>query len=196
MRLSLITSSNIEPLTLKEAKEHLRVDFDKEDVHITKLIASAREAFERDTGRQLLTATYDGFLDRFPMFDVERIEIARPPLLSVTTVNYIDTSGVSQTWADTEYTEEAYVGPFAQRGEIYPSSDETYPDERRIRNAVTIRFDAGYGPAASDIPLEIKEALLGWIGYRYNNREMVITGVNATEMPGLGFESWQDQDFE
>jgi len=195
LRLSIITPSTIEPLTLEEAKDHLRVDFTKEDGKISGLIIGAREAFERDTGRQLLTATLKGFLDGFPEFDREPIEIARPPLLSVAAVNYIDTSGVSQTWAASEYEVEAFSGPFAQRGMLNPKPDETYPQTRRIANAVTVDFDAGYGAAAIDVPFEIKEALLAWIGLHYNNRELVIVGQTAARVPMLGFEPWQDADF-
>ena len=195
MRLSLVTSSNIEPVSLTEAKDHLRVDFTKEDGLIKGKIVAAGEAFERETGRQLLTATWKGFLDSFPQFDHEPIEIARPPLVSVAAVKYIDTSGVLQTWAASEYTFEAFSGPFAQRGMLFPKSDEQYPLTRRIRNAVTIDFDAGYGVTANDVPDEIKEALLTWIGHRYNNRELVIVGQTAARVPLLGFEPWQDADF-
>ncbi len=195
MRLSLVTSSTIEPLTLQEAKDHLRVDFTKEDGLISRLIAGAREAFERETGRQLLTATWKGFLDGFPQWDHEPIEIARPPLVSVAAVNYVDTSGVDQTWAASEYDVEAFAGPFAQRGMLSPKADDDYPQTRRIPNAVTVDFDAGYGTEEIDVPFEIKDALLSWIGHHYNNREFVIVGQTAARVPMLGFETWQDLDF-
>ena len=195
MRLSLVTSSTIEPLSLTEAKDHLRVSFAKEDGLISRAIVGAREAFERDTGRQLLTASWKGFLDGFPQFDREPIEIAKPPLVSVAVVNYVDTSGVVQIWSAAEYTVEAFSGPFAQRGMLFPKSDMEYPLTRRIPNAVTIEFDAGYGAAASDVPSEIKEALPLWIGHHYTNRELVIVGQTAARVPMLGFEPWQDADF-
>ncbi|MEE8543245.1 MAG: head-tail connector protein [Gammaproteobacteria bacterium] len=195
MPLSKITSSNIEPLTLTEAKDHLRVDFTKEDALISRLIVAAREAFEDDTPRQLLTATWKQFFDGFPQFDHERIRIAKPPLVSVAAVSYFDTSGVLQTWPAAEYTVEAFSGPKAERGVLFPKPDEEYPQTRRIPNAVTIDFDAGYGVLASDVPFEIKEALLAWIGHHYNNRELVIVGQTAARVPMLGFEPWQDADF-
>jgi len=195
LRLSVITSSTIEPVTLQEAKDHLRVSFTKEDGLISGQIVAARQAFERETGRQLLTASWKGFLDGFPQFDREPIEIARPPLVSVTAVSYVDTSGVAQTWAAAEYTVEAFSGPFAQRGVLFPKPDLEYPQTRRIPNAVTIEFDAGYGATAEAVPFEIKEALLAWIGHHYNNRELVIVGQTAARVPLLGFEPWQDADF-
>lgn len=195
MRFSRVTSPTIEPLSLAETKDHLRVDFAKEDALISRLIAGAREAFEDNTPRQLLTATWKEFFDAFPQFDSERIEIGKAPLLSVASVKYVDTSGVEQTWSAAEYTVEVFSGEKAPRGELFPKPDEVYPSTRRIPNAVTIEFDAGYGALQSDVPSGIKDVLLAWIGHHYNNRELVIVGQTAARMPLLGFEPWQDADF-
>lgn len=194
MRTTLITGPVGEPLTLTEVKEHLRVTFDNEDTLLTRLIAGAREAFERETGRQLLTATWRGFLDRFPLSDREAIEVAKPPLSTLTSITYIDTSGVSQTWDAAAYTVEAFAGPFAGRGMVFPKAEQLYPLTRRIPNAVTVNFDAGYG-AAADVPDEIKEAMLAWIGHHYEHRELVVMGASPSLVPALGFDPWKDMDF-
>lgn len=193
MLTTLITSPVGEPVTLQEAKDHLRVTWSAEDDLITRLIAGAREAFERETGRQILAASWRGYLDRFPLFDHEAIEIAKPPLVDVTAVSYVDTSGVSQVWATSEYDFDVFAGPFAQRGMIYPKPEKEYPLTRRLPNAVLVDFDAGYGVAA-DVPDEIKEALFAWIGHHYRNRELVVAG-NTSIVPALGFEPWIDMDF-
>lgn len=195
MRLSVTTPSTVEPLELSEAKLHLRVSHAKEDSLINRLISGSREAFERLTGRQLITATYDGFLDRFPQFDHQAINILKPPLLAVNAVTYFDSSGASQTWPAPEYIAQVFVGPFARKGMLSPNPDDQYPLARRMPNAVTIDFDAGYGPAAADVPDDIKDALLGWIAFHYVNREPVVTGTIATKIPGLGFDPWIEYDF-
>lgn len=194
MRLSLITGPAAEPLTLDEAKAHLRVGFDKEDALITRLIVGAREAFERETGRQLLTATWRGFLDRLPHFDSQPIELAKPPLVAVNSVTYLDSSGVPQTWAAAEYTVETFAGPFAQRGMLYPKAAGAYPFARRIPNSVAIEFEAGYGDA-DGVPDEIKQALLVWVGHHYEFRELVIVGQTPAVIPALGFDPWKESDF-
>ncbi len=195
MALSRITSSSIEPLSLTEAKDHLRVSFTKEDGLISRLIVGARQALEKKTRLQLLTANWKQFFDGFPQFDHERIRLGKAPLVSVAAVTYIDTSGVIQTWPAAEYTVEAFLGPDAERGVVFPKPDFEYPQTRRSPNAVTIDFDAGYGTTANDVPAEIREALLAWIGHHYNNRELVIVGQTAAMVPMLGFEPWQDADF-
>lgn len=55
-----------EPVTLDEAKVHLRVDTNADDDYISGLIAVAREQVEVDTGRAMIKRTYQLILDNFP----------------------------------------------------------------------------------------------------------------------------------
>lgn len=174
-RLSLITGPTDEPLTLVDAKAHLRVEITDDDTYITSLISRAREVFERETGRQLVDATWRAQLDRFPWSDREPIELPKPPLQSVTTVTYLDSSGASQTWAPAEYQVDVFDGPAARRGLLYPVVNEQYPDTYPIPDAVTITFIAGYGNAAA-VPEEIKQHMLQLIGHYYEHREIVVVG--------------------
>ena len=66
MSLQLVTAPTEEPVSLVEAKLHLRVDFSEDDLLITALIAAARQAAETLTGRQLVTARWKYILDSFP----------------------------------------------------------------------------------------------------------------------------------
>lgn len=49
----------IEPVTLEQAKTHLRVEHDDEDDYILSLISAAREYAENFTGRLLAERVYD-----------------------------------------------------------------------------------------------------------------------------------------
>ena len=80
-----------EPITLVEAKLHLRVDISEDDSLITSLIVSARELCEAWTWRKVSTGTLIQFCDFFPANGI--IIIDRPPLASVTSIEYIDTNG-------------------------------------------------------------------------------------------------------
>lgn len=66
MPLQLVTPPAGEPVSLAEAKQHLRVDGDDDDLLIGSLIAAARQAAETQTGRQLITARWKLVLDAFP----------------------------------------------------------------------------------------------------------------------------------
>lgn len=169
MALSLVTAPATEPVTLAEAKLHLRVDVNDDDDLITALIVAAREHVETFTHRALITQTWDLQLDKFPSLDwsaplvgdsVSRgpLWIPKPPLASVTSVTYVDTTGTTQTWSASAYTVDAPAGPHARMGRIVPAFAQFYPVTRTQPNAVTVRFVAGYG-AASAVPASIKAAI-------------------------------------
>lgn len=58
MKATLTVPPATEPLTLSEAKLHLRVDHDLEDTLIEALIVTAREEAEFRTGQRLITQTW------------------------------------------------------------------------------------------------------------------------------------------
>ena len=54
----LVTAPTEEPVSLAEAKLHLRVDYTNDDVLIGALITAARQHAENDTRRALVTQTW------------------------------------------------------------------------------------------------------------------------------------------
>jgi uncharacterized phiE125 gp8 family phage protein len=46
-----------------------------------------------------------------------------------------------------------------------------------------VKYSVGYGELSSDVPEGIKQAVLITIGNWYENRQTVITGRTATELP-------------
>ena len=62
----LVTAPAAEPLTLAEAKLHLRVDDTADDALIGALITAARQHAEHDTRRALVTQTWKLALDASP----------------------------------------------------------------------------------------------------------------------------------
>ena len=90
MSLSLITPPTVEPVSLAEAKLHLRVDFDDDDALIESLISAARVAAETLTGRQSCTARWIRTLDGFPC---SSLQLHRCPVQSVVEISYQDQLG-------------------------------------------------------------------------------------------------------
>ncbi len=126
------------------------------DPELVSWILAAREYGETCTHRAFITQTWEWKRGGFPCDDV--IWIPKPPLVSVTSVTYVDPAGVTQTWSASLYTVDAPSGPKARAGRIVPNYGEIFPATRDVVNAVTIRFVAGYG-AASVVPSLLKTCL-------------------------------------
>lgn len=178
--LLLVTAPTTTPITLTEAKAHLRVDFADDDTLITTLLSVATSRFDGPTGllgRALMPQTWDMFFDGFP--SCSYIKFPMPPLTSVTGVFYTDPSlGTEQTFASTNYEVDTYSKP----GRLTLISTAVWPITKDKTNSIRVRFVAGYADAAS-VPAPIKAAMLLTIADLYEARETFVTGMQANEVP-------------
>jgi uncharacterized phiE125 gp8 family phage protein len=156
----------IEPITLAEAKLHLRVDHSEEDALISALIAAARTECENRLQRTLITTGWTWPLDAFPAGGGLLVP-PMPPLITVGAIQYVDTDGATQTLSGSGLL---HIDPISEPGRIAPVSGSWPATADRI-NAVTITYTAGYGPAEADVPAPIRQWLLLAIGDMYANRE-------------------------
>ena len=199
-RLKLVTAPTAEPVTLTEAKEHLRVEQDAENDLILRQLRACREFAEKYTGRQLMTATFDLFLDDWPALSgLRRTEaggyvggdllLPRPPLQSVTSVKYYDADGTEQTWDSANYLVEANDD---EPGRVVRAYGVSWPSIQDRPSAITVRFIAGYS-AASAVPQAMKEAILLLLGSRHAQREATVAPIGGqyAELP-VGFKELLD----
>lgn len=163
--LRLLVPPTQEPVSLQRVKAALRLTGTVEDALLVGWIASARQIFEDQTGRQILSATWQYGMDSTPRNPV--IELPRPPLLDVLAVNYLDGDGVTQTLdPDSYHLDTAGTGspsvvldPFVGPGRIRLVAGASWPIVTPQPNAITIQYVAGYGSALADVPDIIKSAL-------------------------------------
>lgn len=184
MSIAITSQPSVEPLTTAEAKSHLRVDISDDDTLIDAYVKAARLLVERMTNRQLVTATYrlrmDHFWDSRYAKNYEEIILPRSPLQSVSSITYLDVDGTSQTLASSVYTVHADDLP----GRITLNDGEVWPTTQNgTRNTVTITYIAGYGDAGSDVPETLRSAIRLLVGHMYENREGVVVGMTANEVP-------------
>lgn len=189
MAVRLITPPAVEPITLAQAKTHLRVDDTAEDDLISALISASRTYCEKHTGRAFITQTWELVIDQFPALPLTGIAVPMPPLQSVTSVKYDDTGGVETTLGTIEYE----VDTASEPGWVVPVTTGWPTSIFDGINAVRIRFVAGYAPGtdspidlAANVPASLKAAMLLHIGQLYENREDVIVGTTITRMPTGG----------
>ncbi len=150
-------------MSLAETKLHLRVDFDEDDTLINGCIATARQAAETITGRQLISARWKLVLDAFPAC---AILVAKCPVQSVASIQYLDMDGSSQTMPAADYVVDTACEP----ARITPVFGKTWPPTLPQIGAVSVTFDAGYG-SASNVPEGIKSWIKLRVGSLYAHRE-------------------------
>lgn len=154
--LSLQTAPTVEPLELSEVKVQCGVapGVAYHDLALQSWITAARQKVEEDTGRALVNQTWELSLDCWPL-GLCPIYLPKPPLSSVTSVKYFDTSNVEQTLATTVYKSVTSRQP----GEIHLKQQQSWPSLYGEAAVITIRFVAGYGAAATSVPDGLKAAM-------------------------------------
>ena len=166
MALTIVTTPTIEPVTLTEARQHLRIDALDEDDLILSFIKAATKYSENTQNRAYMDQTWDLTLDIFPNGDI--INIPLPPLQSVSSVTYYGTGGTSNTLTASTYVVDINSEP----GRLSLAYNEVWPNETlRPVNGVVVRFVAGYGSATSAVPNMAKQAIKLMVGHMFEHRE-------------------------
>lgn len=166
-----------EPVSLVEAKAQCRIDGTDENDFLTALVAAARGHLEETTWRAFITQTWRLTLRGFPSCGGP-IYLPRPPALALSSFTYVDPDGATQTLTSDDYQLDVAADP----GTLEPAYGESWPATRDQPNAVSITYTAGFGDAAA-VPADLKHALKLLIGHWSENREAVVTGTIATELP-------------
>lgn len=174
---SLIIAPTLEPLDLEEVKKQRRFSPTTLDTLFDLWISAARQHVEEQTGRQLMTATWEYWLDAFPCHC--EIELPHPPLQSVVSVKYDDGDGEEQTLDADSYRVLNPQGDLCQRGRIAIAAGASWPITATWAKAVRIRYVAGYGSAPGDVPELIRFALLQLVGHFHRFGEEVQEGTLA-----------------
>jgi uncharacterized phiE125 gp8 family phage protein len=166
MSLKIITGPASEPITLAEAKAHLRITDSAEDALIGSLIVAARALCENETGRALLPQTWQKAYDNFP----DAIELPVLPVISVAALKYTDTDGAEQTLSSASYALDNASND--RSAWLVPAIGYQWPDTYQGINGVRVEFMSGYADAGS-VPAPLKQWMLMQIGHWHKNRESI-----------------------
>lgn len=176
MGLEQVTAPTLLPFTLNEVKDHLRVYGTDDDAYLNSIIPAASSVAGVITRRSIAYSEWKLHLDFFP--SCGEIVIPNPPLKSVTSIKYYDTSNVLQTLAADQYD----VDLISEPGRICQAFNVSWPDTYRRPNAVEVRYFSGYQTREA-IPAGLKQAMLYHIGLMFEQRTPVMEGRSVQEVP-------------
>jgi uncharacterized phiE125 gp8 family phage protein len=148
-----ITAPAEVPLSLAEAKAIARLDGidDDDDAVIAGYIRVATDWTEQHLGKALISQVWSYTVDGFPWGYHPQIRLPLGPVQTVDEVLYVDNDGVPTVLATSAYVLSA--------DSLWPSYATTWPVPRMQRDAVSIRFTAGYGLDWNTIPEAIRHGI-------------------------------------
>ena len=161
--------------TTADAKDFLKVDTNADDTLIDNLIKAATQSCEIYTNRYFLDTLVTQYADKW--VDIENLY--KSPVSAITHIKYYDSDDSLQTLAGTVYL----LDEVSQPARIGLKPNQSYPNIANRINAVAVQYTVGYGTASTDVPEGIRQAVLMTIANWYENRQTVITGRTATELP-------------
>lgn len=174
MDFKVITAAEDEPVSLEEARLHLRRGDDEtsEDSKIQTLIGTAREVAEHYCQRSLVAQTLEMPLNCFPHWR-EPILLAHPPVTSIVSIKYTDTMGVEQTLDPAFYV----LSTYGESREVSLAYGHWWPITQSIRNAVRVQYLTGY--TVDTVPRAAKSAILLILAHLFENPQEVVVDTRA-----------------
>lgn len=175
MLTRIVTQPSVEPVTLAEVKEHLRIDHSDHDTMISALIQASREHIEGILGRALVQQTRVALYKYWPDGDV--FEIPYPPLQNITSLTYTDTAGTVYTFDSDNYS----VDTDSEPGRLVLGYNKLWPTSTILHDpeySIAIEYVCGYTPSddspedyRANIPESIKNAIKLDVEIRYDKKE-------------------------
>jgi uncharacterized phiE125 gp8 family phage protein len=165
--LTVVTAPSVEPITVAEAKDHLRVSVSTQDTYIGALVTAARNWAEAFLGRAIVSQTLR--LD-LPCFE-DRMYLPRSAT-AVSHVKYLAQDGTLTTLGTSVYSTEVGTEGGAY---VHLAYNQTWPTARYVNNAVQITYTAGYPALGSpqdyraNVPEAIKLALKMHVQAHYDD---------------------------
>lgn len=147
-----------EPVSLAEAKTHCKVDGGDSDSELATMVSTARTLVEEYTGTKLVSQTVVMRCSSF----CDLLDLPVAPVVSISSITYLDSSGVSQTLS-TDVYEGVLIG---LEPHIRLKVNQSWPSVRCASDAITVTVVAGY----ASMPSPVKSAMMLTISELYDKR--------------------------
>jgi uncharacterized phiE125 gp8 family phage protein len=171
----------VEPVSLADAKAHLRIDGEDDDALLTAAIVAARVHVEALTRRVLIEQGWRVYFDFWPRSRAVPIPVA--PLISVDAVTVYGADGAPVAVAAEDYDVDtaSVPGRLVLLGSAPPAVG-------RAVNGIEIDVTAGYGASSVDVPAPLRQAAMMLVAHWYEHRGAVGHDL-AAAVPPHGFDA-------
>ncbi len=197
----LITPPTSLPLTDEELRNAIRYDGTDHDEQLAGLCAAAAEFVQRETGLQLMPATWRVTLPWFPGqpppqtvgsimhspswsgvgWNSGPIVLPVGPLISLESLTYIDSAGDTQEID----VDTLRIDDTPDHARISPAFGQSWPTTGADEAAVTLEFIAGHEEYEEDAtyPQALKVVLRGLVAWWFEQPTPAIVGTISSDAP-------------
>lgn len=173
------TEPAVEPVTLAEAKAHLRVDISDDDALISAIVKAAREFCEEYLDRTLVHTRWTMRADGFPHNGMEDVELPRPPMAQAGTTTTVVLTYTMETGATATYSAASYrVDRHATPGAVKTLYGQAWPSHLIDDNSISVTWWGGYGADGTSVPSAIRSAVLMLCSHFYEHRTASAPGMS------------------
>lgn len=176
MSLVMTSPPAVEPVTVADAKAHMRIDTAAEDVLIGSLLLTSRLHIETALSLALVTQSWKMTLDRWPK--ARGIALPLAPLRAVDGVRVKDASGNAVI-----VPEQSYLVDLASRPPRIVWNNSVPPQPGIAAKGIEIDLTAGFGDSAASVPAPLKHAILMLTAHWYEHRDPEDIGSDQARIP-------------
>ena len=175
MTKTLLSGPAVEPVSLADAKAHLRLDTTDEDLVVGAMIGASRVAVETDIRQVLIAQQWRVSNTAWPTD--RRIDLPVLPLISVDAVRALDAEDNPTAVPATDFSVEPEAGIVtinAGAAALAPTLSA---------GGYEIDFTAGFGVASTDVPHALRQAILMLVTHWFEHRSAITIGEALVATP-------------
>jgi uncharacterized phiE125 gp8 family phage protein len=176
MSLALTNGPAEEPISVPEAKAHLRLDGTAEDILVASLIVTSRLHIEAALGLALIAQEWRMSLDRWP--EGGEVRFSLRPVRSIDAVTVRAADGTPSLVPADSYL----LDGDASVPRLVPRNGN-WPPPGFATTGIEIEFTAGLAEEAANVPQPIRHALLLLVAHWYEHRDPLEIGSSGAAIP-------------